>query len=106
LPDNFKINNRQQKILLKDINKKYIPEELMQRLKQGFGIPIFEWFRKELKPILEYYLSDVFVTKQGIFNENMVAMLKLNYLKGDNKNFEFLWFLICFQMWHEKWLEK
>ena len=51
LPKNFKINNHQNKVILRNILKKYVPENLINRPKMGFGIPMLEWFDRNLSHI-------------------------------------------------------
>ncbi len=53
----IKYKNGIKKYILKEITHQYIPKELMDRPKKGFGIPIFEWFKDDLKEYIDYYLS-------------------------------------------------
>src|SRR5690606_6969573 len=50
LPMEYKYNNGNKKFILKEIVHKYIPKEIMDRPKMGFGIPVEKWLQKELKP--------------------------------------------------------
>ena len=60
LPVMNKINNGKGKIILRDLLEKYMPRELFERPKMGFGLPIDEWLRDPLKDWAEnYYLLKV-----------------------------------------------
>jgi asparagine synthase (glutamine-hydrolysing) len=54
LPVNYKIYNGNKKYLLKQICHKYVPKELMDRNKMGFGIPIVEWFEQEIFDMISF----------------------------------------------------
>lgn len=92
LPANLKCNNE------------YIPRELIERPKKGFGMPIYEWFRKELKDFYEYYLSERALKEAEVFDEKFIRNLLNNYYKGEPTNASRFWLLLMFQMWREKWM--
>lgn len=68
------MRNKQPKYLLKEIAKRYIPHENIYRKKQGFGIPLIEWFRKDLKKYLEEVLFD---TQQNFVDINYGYLRKI-----------------------------
>ncbi len=104
LPSNLKIKNGEKKWLLKHIVHKYLPKEMMDRPKMGFGVPIVEWFRDELKEYFLTYLDKNRLEKEGIFNVDEVVKLRDNYLNGKKENIQKLWFILMFEMWYEKWM--
>lgn len=104
LDPNLKIHNGNKKYLLKEITHKYLPKEIMDRPKMGFGVPIFDWFKEELKQYLMFYLSEERITMGGIFNANYVINLRDRYLAGLDININQIWFLLMFEMWREKWM--
>lgn len=57
LPSQLKYKNGDKKWLLKQITHKYIPKEMMDRPKMGFGVPIIDWFRDELPEYFMIYLN-------------------------------------------------
>ena len=105
LPSHFKYRNGEQKWILKQITHKYLPKEMMNRPKMGFSPPITEWFRDELKSYFLHYLSDEKLSKEGYFNTGEVIRMRDEYLNGKNISIKKLWFILMFQMWHEKWME-
>ena len=102
MPNEFKFDNYNGKLILKDILKKYIPEELFNRPKMGFGIPLAKWLRDELRETLDYYTSKEKIDDK-IFNFEIINKIKSDFYKGKNTEFEKLWFILMFQMWYEKW---
>ena len=104
LDPNLKIHNGTKKYLLKEITHKYLPKEMMDRPKMGFGVPIFDWFNAELKDYLMTYLSEERLKQGGIFNVQAVINLRNRYLAGLDVNFNQIWFLLIFEMWREKWM--
>ncbi len=103
LPDQFKYNKGNKKFILKEITHKYVPKELMERPKMGFGVPVSSWLRGPLKEQLDYYLSESFIRKQAIFNFAAIAEIKCKVLNKTDKHYQKLWYLLIFQMWYEKW---
>jgi len=106
LPAEYKIFNGQRKYLLKSIVHKYIPGELMDRPKKGFSAPVSSWLHGVLKPMVDRYLDPVFIKKQNIFNENYIIQIKKSYYDAKKENDYKIWFLLMFQMWYDKWIEK
>ena len=104
LPSKLKYNNGEKKWLLKQITHKYLPKELMDRPKQGFGVPLTEWFRNELKDYFMIYLDEKRIEKEGLFNSKEIIKLRDSYLSGNKENVQKLWFLLMFEMWYEKWM--
>ncbi len=104
LPNKYKISDKGQKILLKQITHSYIPKEIMDRPKMGFGIPLVEWFQSEIQAYMHEYLNQKFIENQGIFNYSAIIQVVSDYKKNNSQNVFKLWNLLMFQMWHNKWM--
>jgi asparagine synthase (glutamine-hydrolysing) len=102
LPANYKIHNGNKKYLLKNICHKYLPKELMDRNKMGFGIPIVEWFEHEIFDMISCYLSEDYIKNQKIFNFVAIENLIKNYQINKSNNIFKIWNLLSFQFWYEK----
>jgi asparagine synthase (glutamine-hydrolysing) len=105
LPDDFKIRNGTKKYLLREIVHKYVPKQMMDRPKMGFGVPIKEWFKSELAEYFNQYLSKAKIESQGLVNYNVVKVWLENYNSGRTEYINHLWYLLMFQMWYERWME-
>ena len=105
LKPDLKIRNGEKKFLLKKIAHKYIPKEIMERPKMGFGTPVDEWFSRDLKEFLDQYLNEEYLRKQGIFQVEAVFKLRDKYLNGEKYLIDRLWAILVFQMWYQKWMQ-
>ncbi len=104
LPMDFKYNNGNKKFIIKEIVHKYIPKEIMDRPKMGFGIPVEKWLQKELKPFVDTYFDEEFIKKQNIFNNSEVQRLRTSFYNGKIERAEKIWFILMFQMWYDRWM--
>ena len=100
LPSHYKIKNGDKKWLLKQITHKHLPKEMMDRPKMGFGIPVEEWLKNELRDYLEEFLSDSF---DSILRGKELEKIKTLFYK-ERVNYQMIWNLLVFQMWYKKWM--
>lgn len=103
LPIQFKYRNGKGKYILRKILYKYVPKKLIKRPKQGFGVPIYEWFKSELRELYCSYLNKERIKREGIFNSGVVDKLLKDYLEDKGINPHKLWFLFIFELWNERW---
>lgn len=108
LPLAYKMKDGELKRILKEITYNYIPKKLMERPKQGFGVPIERWLRNELKEELLAYTDAAFLKKQGIFNINETQKFIHYFIQNGNmgkntgKNYGgFVWAYFIFQQWYQ-----
>lgn len=103
LPSDYKYHDGQKKYILKQIVHKHIPKTLMERPKMGFAIPIESWLKKELRELVEEYLSARNIQEHGLFNYKAVAALKDAFFNGRSEKYLKIWYLLMFQMWYKEW---
>lgn len=99
LPLNFKKDKSTGKKILKNILYQYIPEEMMERPKMGFGIPIGTWLRGPLREWAESLINSKTLSEQGIWDTNYIQKKWQSHLKGSNLNQYYLWNVLVFQNW-------
>jgi asparagine synthase (glutamine-hydrolysing) len=104
LPNSFKYRNGTGKFLLKRLLGQYLPANLIERPKMGFGVPIGRWFRKELRDLLLDYLSPERLKKEGLFDHIIVEKRLREHLSGQINHQYRLWALMMWEMWRERWL--
>lgn len=103
----LKYEKGNKKRILKDIAYEYIPKELLDRPKVGFGVPLDKWLRGPLKEQLMDMCSRDYLRKQGIFDADFVADMIEDYVRmGDGgpatgANYSKLtWSFFTFQQWY------
>lgn len=106
LPSEYKIDNNLKKKILQDSFRNELPQELYNRPKKGFEVPLYDWCKTVLKDTIEDLLSADFIEKQGIFNYEEVLAIKqkLNSNNpGDSPSQ--ICGIIVFQYWWKKYME-
>jgi len=104
IPGRFKVGLLNGKKILKQAYSNELPRAITHRPKAGFGIPIGEWFRGDLKPILVEVLSESRLRKRGLFNPEFVQTLMQLHFQRKGDYFWELWNLFVFEMWAENYL--
>src|SRR3989339_343797 len=99
LPAHYKIDKNARKKILKDTFRGMLPEELYNRPKHGFEVPLLKWFRGDLKTMItEQLLEDNFIEAQNIFNVDAIKKLKSKLFSGNPGDVHAnIWALIVFQ---------
>jgi asparagine synthase (glutamine-hydrolysing) len=104
LPSGYKYLNGQKKYILRQIVHKYVPKEIMERPKMGFGIPVENWLTQELKPLVQEYLSDESLQAHGLFHIREVRSIITDFFNGRKEKHLKVWYLLMFQMWYKRWM--
>lgn len=90
------------KYLLKQVLYQHLPAKLFDRPKQGFSIPLADWLRHDLRYLLEDYLSDAVVLRQGYADLPTVRRLRQEFSAGSDYPCNRLWTLMILHRWLEK----
>ncbi len=105
LPVSYKYHNGTKKYILREIAHQYLPKEMMERPKMGFSIPLAKWLLSDLKPMVDEYLNEDYLTKQGIFHTAGVCEIVHAFYHGRKERAEKIWYLLMFQLWYAKWMK-
>lgn len=112
IPHKFKYAKGDKKYILKDIAYDYIPKELLDRPKVGFGVPLDKWLRGPLREQLLDYSSYDYLKRQDIFDADYVSNMVTQYMEtGDagpatGANYSKLtWSFFVFQQWYQTYHE-
>ena len=100
IPEKFKIKGSNSKIILKDLISNYLPRELIERPKQGFGVPISKWMQTDLNKWTKEMLSKDINDTHGFFNQQVVEKFLSEHLEGKKNHEHKLWSLIQFNSWY------
>ncbi len=104
IPINYKFKEGIDKYILKDILSEYLPKDLYDRPKKGFGIPLFQWLKNDLINDIKSELNKESISKTNLFNSDKVDSLVKKLLKEDQNNLEQLWFILVFMKWYNRWM--
>ena len=97
IPPKYKIGKQP----LKDIAYKYVPRELIDRPKEGFGIPAAKWLRGPLREWAAQLLDQNRIAKEGYFNAELINQIWAEHLSGATDWSSKLWTILMFQLWLE-----
>lgn len=105
LPSDYKIDRKMKKKIVQDAFRSLLPEALYNRPKQGFEIPLLEWFRNDFHAyIFDDLLARPSIESQGIFSFETIQALKQK-LHSANPGYvqSTIWALVVFQHWYKKY---
>lgn len=100
LPEKYLLNGFDKKFILKEAFKEYFPENFLNKQKKGFGVPVGDWLREDLKKELQQYADIVFLNKQSIFNAHYIHKVVNDHIEGRIDNTFKVWTFYCFQKWY------
>jgi asparagine synthase (glutamine-hydrolysing) len=107
LPADYKISDLGRKRIVQDAFRTILPEELYNRPKQGFEVPLLQWFRTDLKSwIFDELLEKKFVEQQGLFRFEGISHLRKQLESGNPGDATArIWALLVFQNWYRQWMK-
>ncbi len=91
-------------MILKQAMEELLPNEILYRGKEGFSIPIKNWLKKELKPLMMDTLAPAKLRREGFFNPDYVQKLINQHLSGFQNHSHRLWALIIFGRWYDLYM--
>ncbi|MDO5484451.1 MAG: asparagine synthase (glutamine-hydrolyzing), partial [Desulfovibrionaceae bacterium] len=101
LPERHKLRAFRRKYLLKKAFAGLLPREILHRNKRGFQIPVAQWLRGQMRPLMEEVLTDPRISADGIFAPRALRALMDAHCSGQADLRKPLWTLLVFQLWRE-----
>ena len=106
IPARFKLDGLETKSILKKAMRGIIPEEIIRRPKQGFGVPMQKWFKEDLREMVVDTLTDSRTRQRGYFNQRVVEGILGEHLRGRRDNSRHLWSLLMLELWHRAFIDR
>ncbi len=103
LPSRWKIAAKQKKIILRKAFSTLLPDDFLARKKQGFTVPLSNWFREELRPLAEKELLDN-RELDHFFKANYIQMIWQQHQHQQADHGTLLWSLLSFALWQKEYL--
>jgi asparagine synthase (glutamine-hydrolysing) len=101
-----RVNNGIGKWPLRQLLNRYVPAEIVERPKMGFGVPINKWLRSELCGWASQLLDAQLLMKQGYFYAEPIVRMWDEHVSGRADRSTELWPVLMFQAWLQEWHEK
>jgi len=105
LPGSMKIRAGREKHILKEAVRGLIPDEVLDRKKEGFVLPVDRWLLGELRPRVEAALTPERLQRHGLLRPYTVGALLAEHFAGKANHGPRIWNLLMFQVWWEKTYE-
>jgi len=105
VPASLKMVGTQTKQLLKRVAKDLIPAEILDRPKQGFGIPLEQWINRQLRDQIRDLLSEPRTRQRGYVNYDYVDLILDEHDKGRRDHSQPLWSLLILELWHRRYID-
>jgi asparagine synthase (glutamine-hydrolysing) len=106
LPAHLKIRNGRRKHVLKEVAATLLPREILDRRKQGFGVPLGVWFRGNLRELFSDTLLAPSFLQRGYFQPAFVRRIVDEHLSGKRDHTLRLWQLVVFDCWHRQYADR
>jgi asparagine synthase (glutamine-hydrolysing) len=103
LPPELRIRGSRQKVILKELMRRKLPSAVLSRPKTGFDIPVHEWLRGPLRPLLTETLADAAASHAGFFRFHEIERhARAHQERRENAGYH-LWGLLTLFLWMKRW---
>ncbi|HUK35721.1 MAG TPA: asparagine synthase (glutamine-hydrolyzing) [Vicinamibacterales bacterium] len=105
LPASMKIREGRRKHVLKEVAAALLPRTLIDRPKQGFGVPLDVWFRGSLRDLFADTLLSSRALKRGYFDPTFIRRVVHEHVSGTRDHAFRLWQLVVLERWHRQYVD-
>jgi asparagine synthase (glutamine-hydrolysing) len=106
IPASLKMNGLETKYLFKRAVADLVPAEILNRPKQGFGVPIQHWINQQLRERIRDTLNDPLTLQRGYVSRSHVEQLLDEHERGRRDHAMGLWSLLMLELWHRQYVDK
>ena len=105
IPTELKLKGLETKYIFKKALEGIVPNEILHREKQGFGVPIGEWINSKLRDRIHENLTESKTLERGYFNKSYIKTLLDEHSKNRRDHSDSLWTLWMLELWHRKFID-
>src|SRR5271166_1910534 len=105
IPEEIRMARGVTKALFKSAMEPYLPAEVLYRPKKGFGLPVDQWFRHELKELAHDVLLSQNAVERGLFRPGYVEVLLDEHCRLVRDHHPRLWALLMLELWFQMWID-
>jgi asparagine synthase (glutamine-hydrolysing) len=103
LPWETKLSLTRTKVVLKRALAGLVPEEILSRPKKGFGIPVGQWIRGPLRPLMEDLFSEGSLRRSGVLEPAPTRAMLDRHLRQEANHYKPLWTIAMLLLWQRRW---
>jgi asparagine synthase (glutamine-hydrolysing) len=105
MPGELKMRGRERKYVLKRALEGLVPDSVLHRRKEGFSIPMKQWLKRELAPLMDDLLSPSRIMRRGLFDPAEVTRLVREHRAGRENHAHTLFPLLVFERWAQAFID-
>jgi asparagine synthase (glutamine-hydrolysing) len=106
IPADLKVRGREKKWIFRQALREWLPDDILDRPKQGFSVPVGQWFRTDLREMLRDVLLDPGSLGRGYFRPEVVQSMIDRHSAGADEETKPLWALFMFELWHREFADR
>ncbi|MGI8641759.1 MAG: asparagine synthase (glutamine-hydrolyzing) [Pyrinomonadaceae bacterium] len=106
IPTELKLKGIETKYIFRKAVRGLVPNEILDRPKQGFGVPIGEWINLQLRDRIHETLKEKRTLERGYFDVEYIEMLLDEHSKQRRDHSYSLWILFMLELWHREFIDK
>ena len=104
LPSKYKRRGSVSKLLMRHAARRWLPDDVVNRPKQGFGVPVDTWLRGDLRSMVLDLTTPEQIRRHGLLDHAEVRKLVEQHQRGGAGGTK-VWTIFCFQVWYERFFE-
>ena len=106
IPPDLQMKDGKGKYILRKLAQRILPNEILEKRKQGFGVPVREWFRNEMFDKTKEILSSERFKSRPYFNHKNVNRILDEHRKGKRDYSTWIWSLLMFELWYLNFIDQ
>ena len=105
IPASLKVRGSEKKWILREALRGWLPDEILDRPKQGFSVPLSGWLRGDLRSWSREVLLDRETLDRGYFSRDVIASLLDRHAAGRDDDAKRIWALLMLELWHREFID-